>query len=195
MAKLLNKTDDFEKFSNSSKNYKNVWHPEKKFFCPKTSDGKWDCPETWVNVFDSRYKEGDAWHYRWFVPHDPEGLIDLFGSVDYFVKELDVFFSRSALDTSNFLPNPYYWAGNEPDLFAVWLFNFANRTDLTSKYTREIIKRSYTTGPGGLAGNDDYGTLSAWYLFTTMGFYPQSGTTTYLIGSPIFDQITIYRDA
>jgi putative alpha-1,2-mannosidase len=69
--------------------------------CPKTSDGKWECPEVWTDVFDSRYVEGDAWHYRWFVPQDIPGLIQMFGE-DYFVEQLTEFFHRSEFFPGNF---------------------------------------------------------------------------------------------
>jgi len=178
---------------NSSKNYKNVWNDEKKFFCAKDSNGTWDCPKTWLDVWDPRYVEGDAWHWRWFVPHDPYGLIELFGSNETFIEQLNEFFYRSEFDPLNVLPNPYYWAGNEPDLFAVWFFNFANRPDLSAKYSRKVMKTRYTTAPSGLAGNDDYGTLSAWFVFASIGIFPQAGTNTYLFGSPLFDKIVINR--
>lgn len=70
------------------------------------------------------------------------------------------------------MPNPYYWAGNEHDLLSVWLFSFANRSDLTEKYSRKILETSYGTDGAGLPGNDDYGTMSAWLIFSSLGFYP-----------------------
>jgi len=153
----------------------------------------WDCPPTWVNVFDERYIEGDAWHYRWFVPGDPQGLVELFGSPEYFAEQLDYFFSNSADDPLNVLPDPYYWAGNEPDILAVYLFDFAGRPDLTQKYVRWLMDNKYTIESDGLPGNDDYGTMSAWYTFSAIGFYPLAGSPVYMIGSPIFPKVTIHR--
>ena len=73
-------------------------------------------------------------------------------------------------------------------------FNYANRSDLTQKYSRWLLNNAYTIKPDGLPGNDDYGTMSAWYIFASMGFYPLSGSSTYLIGSPAFDRIKISRN-
>jgi len=135
--------------------------------------------------------EGDAWHWRWFVPHDPEGLISLFSSKQKFVNDLSNFFSLSNLDPFNILPNPYYWAGNEPDIFAGWLFAFAGRPDLTQEYIRMVMATRYSSDVDGLPGNDDYGTMSAWYVFASLGFYPQSGGPKYIMGSPIFDKVVL----
>jgi len=180
-------------FYSRSKNYKNVWNDQYKFFCPKTTSGEWDCPPTWINVFDERYVEGDAWHWRWFVPGDVKGLISLFGSDAAFADQLDYFMYRSEFDPLNVLPNPYYWAGNEPDILAPWMFNFANRPDLTQRYVRWNMDNKYTTDPDGIPGNDDYGTMSAWFLFGALGFYPLAGSTTFMLGSPLFPKVTIIR--
>ena len=118
-------------------------------------------------MFDKRYTEGDAWHYRFFVPQDPYGLIELFGSNDTFVKELDTFLYRARFWKTNLLPNPYYWAGNEHDLFSPFMFAYAGKADLTQKYVRWILKTYYTNTPNGLPGNDDYSTMSAWFLFSS----------------------------
>ncbi|CAF4968074.1 unnamed protein product, partial [Rotaria magnacalcarata] len=80
---------------------------------------------------DYRYTEGDAWHYRFFVPHNTSRLVDLFGGAKYFAQELDTFFVRSRDWPTITIPNPYYWAGNEHNLFSVWQFHYANRSDLT----------------------------------------------------------------
>ncbi len=95
---------------------------------------------------------------------------------------------------STTLLNPYYWAGNEYDLFSVWKFHYANRSDLTQKHARWLLDHVYTTKPDGIPGNDDYGAMSAWYILTSMVLYPLSGSSTYLLGSPAFDRITICRN-
>ena len=87
--------------------------------------------------------EGDAWHYRFAVPHGGEELIELFGGKEPFVKELKKMFTMSKFWRSFWLPNPYYWAGNEHDLFSVWLFSFANRSDLTQRFSRMILETQY----------------------------------------------------
>ena len=148
---------DQKMFLNRSKNYKNVWNSDEQFFCPKSTDGTWNCPYFFTNVFDSRNIEGDGSHWRWFAPHDAEGLISLFESKEYFVDQLNKFFSLSEDDPLNILPDPYYWAGNEPDIFAVWLFNYAGRQDLTQQYSRWNANKKFSSQADGLPGNDDYG--------------------------------------
>jgi predicted alpha-1,2-mannosidase len=190
IAGVLGFTEDQKLFLNRSKNYLNVWEPNEKFFCARLRNGKFDCPIIKLNPFDTRYVEGNAWHWRWFAPHDMENLVALFGR-EYFVSELETFFKKSKDFPWNTLPNPYYWHGNEPDLFAVWMFNWANRSDLTQYYSRWILEERYNTSPHGLDGNDDYGTLSAWYLLASMGFYPITGSSTYVVGSPLFDKFSM----
>ena len=107
---------------------------------------------------------------------------------------MNTFFERGQPWKTTLLPNPYYWPGNEHDLFSVWQFNYANRSDLTQKYVRWLIENAYPNRPDGLPGNDDYGTMSAWFIFASLGFYPLSGSSTYLIGSPTFDRIEINRN-
>lgn len=190
IAGELGHTEDQKLFFNRSKNYMNVWNKNEKYFCARNRKGEFDCPIVKLNPFDKRYVEGDAWHWRWFAPHDMENLVSLFGK-DYFAKELEIFFKKSKDFPWNTLPNPYYWHGNEPDHFAVWMFNWANRSDLTQLYSRWILEERYNTAPHGLDGNDDYGTLSAWYLLASIGFYPITGSSTYVIGSPLFDQFSL----
>uniref|UniRef100_A0A6B2KYI4 Glycoside hydrolase family 92 protein n=1 Tax=Arcella intermedia TaxID=1963864 RepID=A0A6B2KYI4_9EUKA len=192
MAKGLGHSDDQILFFNASQNWKNIWNSEYKFFCPKTTTGEWNCPDNWLDVFDKRYIEGDAWHYRFYVPGDVDGLIQTFGK-DSFISELDTFLYNSEWDPTDYLPNPYYWAGNEPDILSAYEFNFAGRADLTQKYVRWLMNNQYTSDPNGLPGNDDYGTMSAWYLWSALGIYPLSGSTKFMIGTPLFDSISIQR--
>ncbi|CAF3805447.1 unnamed protein product [Rotaria magnacalcarata] len=181
-------TDEAKEYYERSTWFEHVFDNKTKFFCPKNATGNFYCPENeieFINPFDNRYVEGDAWHYRFFVPHK--------NPLEYDANKLNTFFQRGQPWTSTLLPNPYYWPGNEHNLFSVWQFNYANRSDLTQKYARWLLNHAYTVKPDGLPGNDDYGTMSAWYLFTSMGFYPLSGSSTYLIGSPAFDRIKITR--
>lgn len=189
--------DEAQDYYNRSRWFEHVFDNKTKFFCARLSTGEFNCPSNEIeqlNPFDNRYVEGDAWHYRFFVPHNTPRLIELFGGPQTFVQELDTFFERSRVWPSTVLPNPYYWPGNEHDLFSVWQFHYANRSDLTQKHSRWILDNAYNTKPDGLPGNDDYGTLSAWYVFTSMGFYPLAGSSVYLLGSPAFDRITIRRN-
>lgn len=188
MASLINRSSDVAIFLNRSKNYQNVWDDDRKLMCPHDRQGQFHCPldpslNTWVFKQDG-YTEGNAEQWRWFVPHDVSGLIRLFGSNQTFAENLNKFLSLSKDHTSNILPNPYYWAGNEPDILAPYLFSHAGRADLTQEYVQWLMKNRYGINPSGLPGNDDYGTLSSWYIWSTIGFYPFTGTGYYAIGSP-----------
>jgi predicted alpha-1,2-mannosidase len=146
--------------------------------------------------FYSYITEGTPWHYTWFVPHDVEGLIDLLNGNEETEEKLDTFFENGEKDGSpNFGSNPYYWHGNEPSHHISYLYNHIGKPWKTQKWVREIMEKSYNTTPAGLCGNDDAGQMSAWYIFSAMGFYPVCPCKTeYEIGSPIFDEVTINLD-
>lgn len=109
------------------------------------------------------------------------------------MRQLNKFFSKSPSWQSFWLPNPYYWPGNEHDLFSVWLFQFANRPDLTEFYSRQILDTAYGVQGNGLPGNDDYATMSAWLIFASLGFYPLPSTETYILGSPLVKYARVSR--
>ena len=117
--------------------------------------------------------------------------MQLFGGRKAFVRELATFMDKTAEHKGTALPNPFYWAGNEPDILAPWLFSLAGRPDLTAKYTRWVLDTYYVNAPRGIPGNDDYGTLSAWAVFGWLGFYPLAGTDTYILGSPRFPRVRL----
>ena len=199
--------DRFDRRANSS--YKHLWSPDRQLMCPRlagTSDptgskhgntgnngnngnngtsSSLSCPSEWAShipyPLQKRFLEGDAAQYAWFVPGDPRGLVALFPSPQAFVDKLENFMNKStAWAAPNTIPNPYYWAGNEPGLLSPWLFSYAGRPDRTAYWTRWLAQHKYTAGPAGVPGNDDFGTMSAWLLFTYMGFYPRPGTTEYV---------------
>ena len=128
---------------------------------------------------------------RWFVPHDPEGLISLFKSREYFVSELNEFFEKSTPNMGAMNPGSHYWHGNEPDIHCAYLFNWAGRPDLTQKWVRWILETRYEDNTVGLDGNDDCGTLSAWYVLSALGFFPVAGTTRYELGAPLFEEAQV----
>jgi len=179
-------------FRNRSRNYANVFDKTKLFMCPRDSAGVLHCRHPTQQFYlNHDYTEGNAWQWTFFVPHDPLGLVALFGTKEAFSDKLNECFSRSRVDPFNVLPNPYYWAGNEPDLLHAWMFVFAGRPDLTQQWTRWLVQHKYTTGPDGIPGNDDYGTMSAWVMMASFGFYPLSGFPLYIIGSPSFPSGTL----
>ncbi|MBN1479218.1 glycoside hydrolase family 92 protein [candidate division KSB1 bacterium] len=182
-AKRLGKEQEASDFRRYAYNYVNVFDVETGFVRGRTIDGYWDEP------FDpaEHYKyicEATPWVYTWYVPHDIQGLIRLLGSRQKFIKKLDTFFEEG-----------YYAHDNEPSHQIAYLYNFAGAPWKTQERVRDAMRDNYTTEPGGLTGNDDSGQMSAWYIFSALGFYPVCpGTDQYIIGSPVFEQVTIYLD-
>lgn len=193
LARALGKDDDARMFAEHARYYRNLWNPETQHFHPRDSSGKFVAafrPELltyldFTGEFTNDYVEGSATQWRWAVPYDAEGLVSLFKSREYFVSELNEFFEKST-PTFGKVPNAYYWHGNQPDLNAAFLFNSAGRPDLTQRWSRWILEHKYGVGEDGLDGNDDGGTLSAWYVFASLGLYPIAGSDLYEIGSPIW---------
>jgi predicted alpha-1,2-mannosidase len=136
--------------------------------------------------------ESNPYQQHWFVPHDVDGLIALMGR-ETFIRKLDELFSKSP---AGFQWNDYYNHSNEPVHHAAYLFNRAGVPGLTQKWVRTVLKQAYDVGPYGLCGNDDVGQMSAWYIFSAMGFYPICpGDNTYDIGSPLFDKVELRTGA
>lgn len=193
LANMLGHDDDAALFAKRAQWYRNVWNPETEYFQPRDSAGDFSTPlqPLLLTYLDFRgevtddYVEGSALQWRWGVSHDAAGLVSLFSSRDHFVTELEAFFAGS-LPKVGALPNGYYWQGNQPDIHAAYLFNAAGRPDLTQKWVRWILKHKHDNGPIGLDGNDDGGTLSAWYVLSSLGFYPVVGTDRYELGSPLW---------
>ena len=197
---------EHEFFSNRSMcAYKSLWSPSSKLLCPRFKNGTLKCPTAKEAItpypFEKDYVEGDALQWLWFVPHDPQGLVHLFGNNETYVSKLDDFIanSRSPKEGGKWkygtaLANGWYWAGNEPDLLAPWLFPFAGAQNLTAYWTRWLVRNAYTArGKSGLPGNDDFGTMSSWFLWASLGFYPLAGTGDFIIGSPSMENATLYR--
>jgi len=199
LALALGKTEDAALFSEHAQFYRNTWNPETQYFHPRNADGDFvDAFKplllTYLDLkgkYTDDYTEGSALQWRWAVPFDAQGLISLFESREYFVSELNDFFAKSdpALGAMN--PGPYYWHGNEPDIHAAYLFNEAGRPDLTQKWVRWILENKYDTTHKGLDGNDDGATLSAWYIFSSLGFYPIAGSDVYQIAGPMFREAEV----
>ena len=200
MAKDLGKTDDYNHFMKRSKKYTQYYDTKTGFMRGKNQDGKWREP------FDPRYSkhrkddytEGNAYQWSWFVPHDVEGLVDLVGGKESFIKNLDVLFSTSSELTGDDVSGDIsgligqYAHGNEPSHHISHMYNFVGQPWKTQEVTDQIMSELYFNNPNGLAGNEDCGQMSAWYVLNAMGFYSfNPGDPTYSIGRPIFDEVEI----
>lgn len=171
-----------------SQNYRNVWSHKRQFVCPKSVSGDLVCPRSPVGVEAwNEFIEGDAWHYTYFVPHDPRGLVSLFPTPQAFDDSLAAFFDNHVKfheKLGSAAPNPYFWAGNEHDSLAPWLFNYGPNCTRTQYWTRRVTHMHYSATAHGIPGNEDYGAMSSWVFFASIGLFPQSGSTRFLVGSP-----------
>jgi len=195
LADALGRTAEAEALYEQSLSYENVWNDEHQFFVGRALDGGWaeDFDPTNFNCPD--YCEASAWQYLWHVQHDVDGLAALMGGPEVLAERLDWLFEATIEHQDELMegiPSYYYWHGNEPDMHAAYLFDQVGRPDLTQKWVRWIMEDAYSAGPEGIPGNDDCGTLSSWYVFSALGFYPIPATDLYLIGSPIFTRATVH---
>ena len=200
LAKALGKEEIAEEYAERSKRYKNVWDPETKYFRAKNSDGSWGVLKPNMTAFyddvlgfkySKAYCEGSARQWRWGAINDIDGMIELFGSKEYFVSELEDFMNDASAKRAAFDPGAGYWIGNQHDIHTPYLFTNAGRPDLTQKWVRWTLENRFSTDVDGIDGNDDGGTVSSWYVFSSLGFYPVAGTDRYWIGSPAVNNAEI----
>ncbi len=201
LASELGYSEDAAKYTAKSMYYKNVFNPKNKYFQARNSDGSfvWNFIPGMTSFYDmvmikkfaDCYCEGSARQWRWSAVHDIDGMIDLFGSKEYFVSELEDFMKDASLSRAAIDPGAGFWIGNQHDIHTPYLFNNAGRPDLTQKWVRWTLKERFSTDINGLDGNDDGGTISAWYVFSALGFYPLAGTDKYWIGSPNIDSAEV----
>ena len=202
LADKLDYKEDAALFGEHARYYRNLWNPDTQYFQPRDTLGNFVAKFkplllTYLDrngKYTNDYVEGSALQWRWAIPFDSGGLIALFKSDEYFINELNDFFALSDPEIGRWNPGPYYWHGNEPDIYAPYLFNDAGRPDLTQKWVRWILDNKYSNSYDGLDGNDDAGTLSAWYVFSVLGFFPVAGTDIYQIGAPLFERAEIEID-
>lgn len=189
IANTLGETADRDLFLSRSQNYRNLWDARSKSFRPRRTDGSFVDVSDWA--FGRAYTEGNDRQWRWHVLHDVPGLVELMGGRKAFAMELEKFFEDSVGQMDTRFPDLHYWHGNEPDIHTAYLFNYAGRPDLTQEWVRWIMANKYSDDPDGLDGNDDGGTLSAWYIFSALGLYPVPCTEDYMIGSPLFPRAKV----
>jgi predicted alpha-1,2-mannosidase len=199
LANLSGRADDAAFYTSRSQSYRNVWSAEAGFFCARNASGAFDCPPHPASLLRAaagphagQYPEGDAWHYRFFVPHDGPGLVSLFAAANLsFVDELGTFAERAKQMNTTWLANPYFWVGNEHDLLSPHMFAYAGRPDLAHEHVRWTLANRFSAGAGGIPGNNDYGATSAWAVWGMLGLYPELGTGRYFLGSPTFGRVQL----
>jgi len=200
LAEFLGKASIEATFRNYSQSYRNVWNVSQMYFCPRYSNGTGFCPFPLIPYpfADNYYTEGDGAQYRWYVPQDIPGLVGLFPSPSNFSQELNDFIALSYVWPFNTtFPNWAFIAGNEQDLQAPVMFNFAGNeyAHLTQSWLPQLLDTYYFPDPAGIPGNDDYGTMSAWVVWGYLGMYPIASTQQYALYAPRFDTIDIGLDA
>lgn len=189
-----------EEYRQRALNYRNVFDPETGFARGRMSDGLWKPDPNLYDTHGQGFIEGNSWNYSMYVPHDPDGLIGLMGGDRQFVARLDSLFTE-------YLPDRYfaqtedvtregllgmYVHGNEPSHHVPYLYMWTSQPWKTQYWVREIMDRMYRPVIDGLCGNDDCGQMSAWYIFTAMGFYPVCpGSDQYVLGAPYFPYMKV----
>lgn len=192
-ANALGNTSVYEEFAQRSENYKNVFDTISGFMRPKLSDGSFKKEFDPMDTHGQGFIEGNSWNYSLYVPHQPDTMIAMMGGKDAFVNRLDSLFTME-------LPDKYfantedisregiignYVHGNEPSHHVVYLYNWTNAPWKSQDKIRMILKAMYKPTEDGLGGNDDFGQMSAWYIFSALGFYPVApGSPQYALGSP-----------
>ena len=196
VAKGLGKDSIAGKYIRRSGNWQNLWRPISSegftgFIMPRNRDGSWwdgiergrpftvHSAGSWGDVF----YESNSWEYSLYVPHDVHKLIEKCGGTETFIARLDTFFHKR-----------YFNVSNEPGFFTPCLYNYAGVQYKTAQTVRNILTRYYKDTPGGVPGNDDSGSMAAWFCFHALGFFPNAGQDLYLISSPVFSKAVITMD-
>lgn len=195
----MGKMDDYHKFESRSKYYANYFDSNLGFMRGKLADGTWRKnfdPSHSIHMEDD-YVEGNAWQYTWLVPHDVKGMVDLFGSKEKFAQKLDSLFLVSSelnegasVDITGMIGQ--YAHGNEPSHHTLYLYTLVGQPQRTAELVRRVCDEFYTTEEDGLIGNEDCGQMSAWYVLSSLGFYPVNPVDgNFVFGSPLLDEATI----
>jgi len=202
-AKKLGRMDVYAIYSKRAQNYKNVWDPTVGYMRPRLSDGSFRKDFDVLSTNGQGFIEGNAWNYSLYVPHDPAALVAMHGGNKTFVRHLDSLFTMELPDKffaeteditrDGIIGN--YVHGNEPSHHVAYLYNWTDQPWKTQERVRMILKKQYKPAPDGLGGNDDCGQMSAWYIFTALGFYPVApGSEDYSLGSPAVNRAELHLE-
>lgn len=199
MARAMGRTDIAATFARRAGNWRNSFDAKSGWLRARRSDGTYRVPFDPAAInYGSDYTEGNAWQYSWFMPQDQAGLIRLLGGDRLAIAKLDAMFDydTSKLDYSHAEDIAgligQYIHGNEPSHHVAYLYDYAGAPWRTQERLRQIVATQYKPAPDGLAGNDDLGQMSAWLVFTALGFYPVApGSNEYVIGRPFVDRATV----
>ncbi len=200
LARIAGRQDIAGEYFARGKNYRKVFDPEMGFARPRDSQGVFKPDFDPLETHNMGFIEGNSWNYSFFVPHDVEGLIELMGGDGKFIERLDELFTMELparyfehtedITEDGLMGN--YVHGNEPSHHVAWLYAWTSRPWKGQARLHEIMRRMYRDRPDGLCGNDDCGQMSAWYVFSVMGFYPVCpGSDRYVLGSPMAKEVSL----
>ncbi|KFF11581.1 sugar hydrolase [Chryseobacterium soli] len=200
LAKHLGETDIYNQFIKRSENWKNNFDPSIGFMRPRLADGSFKKDFDVLSTHGQGFIEGNSWNYSFFVPQNPDELIKMMGGKKKFALKLDELFTMHLpdeffADTEDITREGIiggYVHGNEPAHHVAYFYNWAGQPWKTQSQIRHILEMQYKTTPDGLGGNDDAGQMSAWYILSSLGFYPVApGSEDYSIGSPAIDHAVL----
>jgi predicted alpha-1,2-mannosidase len=199
MAAAMGRKDVAEVFAKRAENWKNVFNRQSGFVQPRYANGNWREPFDPARAgADSGFTEGNSWQYSWYQPQDEQGLIELLGGDEKLVSKLDAMFDakvdpRQYADVEDIAGLiGQYIHGNEPSHHLAYLYNYAGQPWRTQERLQQIVDSQYKPTVDGLVGNDDLGQMSAWLIFTSLGFYPVApASNEYVIGRPFVDRATL----
>jgi predicted alpha-1,2-mannosidase len=201
LAKGLGKAEDEKMFLARAMNYRNLWDKSTGFIRPRLESGAWaepfDPKQTGTTRKWRDFTESNSWQATWAAQHDPAGYIELLGGRDAVVKKLDALFTQSP-EINGEVPADMtglvgmYAHGNEPSHHIAYLYAYAGAAYKTQERVRDLLDRMYNDKPDGLAGNEDCGQMSAWYVMSALGFYPVDPVSgNYVFGAPLFDKAVV----
>ncbi|MEO3769161.1 GH92 family glycosyl hydrolase [Micromonospora sp. B9E7] len=187
-ARALGDTARYNAYIRRSQWWRNLFYAGSGYLQDRNEDGSWPAPLNPVS--QTGYAEGNATQYTWMVPHNYRALIELMGGRQTAVQRLDHHFTQ----LNGGLGRPYFYIGNEPEHGVPWIYHFAGVPAKTSAVVRRVVTESFTTGAGGLPGNDDLGATSSWFVWAALGMYPTTpGSDTLALHGPLFPSILIDR--
>ena len=197
MAKKMGKKEIADEFYKRAQNYRNVYNPATSFMQPRDEKGNFAANFS-PDDYTEDICESNGWQYFWSVPQDLDGLVGLVGSKERFAEKLDSMFTyvpKSTEDLPIFSTGMIgqYAHGNEPSHHVIYLYNKVGQPWKTQKYVAEVLHNLYQNAPDGICGNEDCGQMSAWFVFSSMGFYPVDPISgKYEIGTPIFPEVKMH---
>ncbi|MGI4829547.1 MAG: GH92 family glycosyl hydrolase [Janthinobacterium lividum] len=201
VAKKLGKNEDAAMLTTRSTNYRHYFNPASNFMQPKLREGQWAMPFDPIALGHSKrwrdYTESNAWQTSFGIQHDPAGLIELYGGREPFVKRLDLLFTVPSTLPPDAPPDiagmvGQYAHGNEPSHHIAYLYVYAGAPHKTQARVRSLMDTMYYAAPDGMAGNEDVGQMSAWFLLSALGFYPVDPVSgIYVLGSPLVEKATV----